>query len=234
MHRWTIALILATSAVTFTACGSTDSPDESLASGLGTSGASVSCDYVQGGQASKPVRLPARKPDDAAPARMLISTSAGDISLAFDIDAAPCTVSSFVSLAKQGYFNNTSCHRLTTEGIYVLQCGDPTGTGTGGPGYTIPDELISADSRLEPCQPSTGACTYSPGYVAMANTGTGHSGGSQFFLVYREFQLEPRFTVFAHTNAGGLKVLQHIATAGTADGTTDGSPKEVVKILSVR
>ncbi len=105
-----------------------------------------------------------------------IATSVGTLEATLDADKAPCTVNSFVSLAKQGFFDNTPCHRLTTAGIYVLQCGDPTGTGTGGPGYTIPDEFSTTD-------------TYGPGTLAMANTGQPNSGGSQFFIVYKNTPL---------------------------------------------
>ena len=88
-----------------------------------------------------------------------------------DRSATPCTINSFMSLAQQGWFNETRCHRLTDYGIFVLQCGDPTGTGTGGPGYTIPDELSPRTTGLE--KEGTVA-TYPKGIVAMANTGKPH------------------------------------------------------------
>ena len=113
-------------------------------------------------------------------------------------------MNSFVSLAEQGYFDNTPCHRLTTAQtqIYVLQCGDPTGTGTGGPGYTIPDEL-------------TGTETYPPGTLAMANTGQPDSGGSQFFIVYQATTHPPNYTVFGHISPAGVKAVQKLAAKGT-------------------
>jgi peptidyl-prolyl cis-trans isomerase B (cyclophilin B) len=131
-------------------------------------------------------------------------------------------VSSFVSLAQQHFFDNTPCHRLTTSGIYVLQCGDPTGTGTGGPGYTIPDEL-------------TGRESYPAGTIAMANTGHPNTGGSQFFLVYRNTPLPPQYTVFGHLSPAGLGVVQKVAARGTdnAFGAGDGHPKEKVTITRV-
>jgi peptidyl-prolyl cis-trans isomerase B (cyclophilin B) len=129
---------------------------------------------------------------------------------------APCTVNSFQWLASQHFFTGTHCHRLTTSGIYVLQCGDPTGTGEGGPGYTIPDENL------------TGA-TYPAGTIAMANTSAVHTGGSQFFLVYKDTTLPPTYTPFG-TITSGLDVIQKIAAAGTANGSTDGAPKETVTI----
>jgi peptidyl-prolyl cis-trans isomerase B (cyclophilin B) len=153
-----------------------------------------------------------------------IATSAGTLHAALDADKAPCTVNSFVSLAKQGYFDDTPCHRLTTEstGIYVLQCGDPTGTGTGGPGYTIPDEFSPQD-------------TYGPGTLAMANTGQPNSGGSQFFVVYRQTPLPPKYTVFGHISPAGVKAVQRVAAKGTdnAFGQGDGHPTEKVTISRV-
>ncbi len=133
---------------------------------------------------------------------------------------APCTINSFQWLASQGFFTNTSCHRLVTTGIYVLQCGDPTGTGEGGPGYTIPDENL------------TGA-TYPAGTVAMANTGQTHTGGSQFFLVYKDStgSLGPTYTPFG-TITSGLAVIQKVAAAGVAGGGTDGKPADAVTIKS--
>jgi peptidyl-prolyl cis-trans isomerase B (cyclophilin B) len=135
--------------------------------------------------------------------------------------AAPCTVGSFVSLASQQYFNNTICHRLTTTGIFVLQCGDPTGTGSGGPGYKFDDENL------------TGA-KYSAGTVAMANSGA-NTNGSQFFLVYQNsLSLPASYTPFG-TIVSGLNIIQNVAKAGSdnSNGSGDGHPKEKVEIESV-
>ena len=201
---------------------------------VGNAGKSgVSCSYTAGGTASKDVNLPPENTDPKAATSMVIGTDAGDIPITFDTREAPCTVNSFESLASQGYFDNTTCHRLTTSGIFVLQCGDPDGTGTGGPGYTIPDELIPNDPRLKPCDAATGACTYSNGLIAMAKTSAPNSGGSQFFLIYADSPLPPDYTVFGRTDAGGLKVLKAIAAKGTADGGPDGAPKDKVEITSV-
>jgi peptidyl-prolyl cis-trans isomerase B (cyclophilin B) len=153
-----------------------------------------------------------------------IDTSVGTLKATLDATAAPCTVSSFESLAGQGFFDNTPCHRLTTQGIYVLQCGDPTGTGTGGPGYTIPDELHGAED-------------YSPGTLAMANTGQPNSGGSQFFIVYRDStaRLQKLYTVFGQLDKKSLAIVQQVAKKGTdnANGPGDGHPKEKVTITKV-
>ncbi len=110
-------------------------------------------------------------------------------------------MNSFVYLAAKNYFSNTTCHRLTTSGIYVLQCGDPTGTGEGGPGYKFGDENL------------TGA-KYTAGTVAMANSGA-DTNGSQFFLVYRNsLSLPASYTPFG-TIVSGLNIIQNVAKAGS-------------------
>jgi peptidyl-prolyl cis-trans isomerase B (cyclophilin B) len=149
-----------------------------------------------------------------------ITTNCGVITVALDGKHAPHTVNSFAFLAAHHYFDNTKCHRLTTSGIYVLQCGDPTGTGTGGPGYTIPDENLKG-------------ATYPAGTVAMANTGAPHTGGSQFFFVYADTSLPPQYTPFGHITAG-LDVLKAIAARGSdnANGPGDGAPVQPVFIES--
>lgn len=129
---------------------------------------------------------------------------------------APCTVNSFRFLAGKHFFDNTPCHRLTSGGLSVLQCGDPTGTGTGGPGYAFPDENL------------TGA-TYTAGTVAMANSGP-NTNGSQFFLVYKDSELGPQYTPFGKVTSG-LNVLTAIAAAGS-NPAGDGKPKESVTIES--
>jgi peptidyl-prolyl cis-trans isomerase B (cyclophilin B) len=145
--------------------------------------------------------------------------------LALDLDAdhAPCAVNSFVSLANAGYFTETPCHRLTTEGIFLLQCGDPTGTGSGGPGYRFRDENLPVGH-----QP-----TYPRGTLAMANSGP-DSNGSQFFLVYRDTPLDPTYTVFGKVTQG-LEVLDGIAAAGadSTNGAGDGPPNVEVTVQSV-
>lgn len=202
----------------------------------GDSSTAAACSYPSDGTTpAKPVKAPPGTPDPKNPSSMVISTSAGDIPVTLEADKAPCTVNSFVSLADQGYFDNTTCHRLTSGGYFVLQCGDPTGTGSGGPGYTFPDELIAGDPRLEPCDDSQGQqiCTYNTGTIAMANRGP-DTNGSQFFLVYGNSPFPPAYTVFGHLDAAGLKVVKAIAAKGTADGSGDGAPKQPVTITSVK
>ncbi|WP_407840026.1 peptidylprolyl isomerase [Streptomyces sp. DSM 116496] len=155
-----------------------------------------------------------------------LKTSAGDVKFEMDAAKTPQTVNSFKSLADKNFFDNTKCHRLTTSGIFVLQCGDPQGTGMGGPGYTIADENLDALGKPN----ETGQVIYPAGTVAMANTGKPGSGGSQFFLVYKDSPLTPTYTPFGKIDAAGLKVLEEVAKAGTADGQQDGAPKTPVTI----
>lgn len=158
------------------------------------------------------------EPGDTEPATSLtLTTTCGDIVIALD-PAAPETVRSTTFLAEQGFYDATACHRLTTAGIYVLQCGDPAGNGTGGPGYTVPDENL----------PPEGEANYPAGTVAMANAGPGTSG-SQFFLVYEDTTLPSAYTVFG-TVTQGLDIIQEIASVGTEDGGQDGRPRQPVVI----
>ncbi|MEV7688098.1 peptidylprolyl isomerase [Streptomyces bungoensis] len=165
---------------------------------------------------------PAMSIDTSAKYTMKLATTCGDIGVALKTSAAPHTVNSFNFLAGKGYFDHTKCHRLTTNGIYVLQCGDPTGLGSGGPGYTIPDENLK-DKSLK-------GNKYPAGTVAMANTGQKHTGGSQFFLVYKDSPLPPSYTPFGTIDAAGLKVLDKIAAAGESTGAGDGAPNATVVI----
>ena len=141
---------------------------------------------------------------------------------------------SFLSLDKAGYYDNTPCHRLTTgEGLKVLQCGDPTGTGSGGPGYTINDE---PPTGLAPAPSGGGTVIYPRGTVAMAKTYAPNSGGSQFFLVYADSTLPPDYTVFGTMGKDGLTVVDKIAQGGSDDsmGPGDGKPKTPVTITSAK
>lgn len=231
-RRSLLALVCAAgvlAAAVLTGCG--DSGDKTDATGD-----SSACSYPDDGRTpAKEVSAPPDTPAEDMPTSLTLTTSAGDIPITFDTAQAPCTVNSFTWLASKGWFDGSSCHRLTTAGIYVLQCGDPTGTGTGGPGYSFADELIPDDSRLAPCQSTSGqqVCTYGPGTVAMANAGPA-TNGSQFFLVYAESQLPPNYTVFGHLGAAGLKTVKAVAEAGTADGAGDGTPKTPVEITKVQ
>lgn len=184
----------------------------------------VSCDYPTGSEtAAKPVQPPAGADISAeGTVPVTLQTSAGAIPLTLDRALAPCTVNSFERLARQAYYDGTTCHRLTTgASLQVLQCGDPSGTGSGGPGYTIPDEVFPQ-------------LTYGRGTLAMAKTAAPNSGGSQFFLVYGQAQLPPEYTVFGSISAEGLQVVDGIARAGQdeSNGPGDGAPVQRVTIES--
>lgn len=141
-------------------------------------------------------------------------------------DKAPQAVANFVSLAQAGFFDTTSCHRLTTEGIYVLQCGDPAGTGAGGPGYNFgPIENAPADDL------------YTEGVIAMARQGgNGSSMGSQFFIVYQDSTIGSDaaggYTVFGKVTKN-LDAVTKLAAIGTQDGSSDGYPKNPIPLTAV-
>lgn len=146
-----------------------------------------------------------------------LTLSTGAVGIELDGAAAPQAVANFVTLAREGYFDATRCHRLVTEGIHVLQCGDPTATGTGGPGYTWgPIENAPEDD------------VYPAGTIAMARVGgSGESMGSQFFLVYEDSTIPSDaaggYTVFGRITSG-LDVVQAIADGGNgADGVAPAS-----------
>jgi peptidyl-prolyl cis-trans isomerase B (cyclophilin B) len=193
------------------------------------------CVYTASGTASRKVSLPPATPDLTAKYTATMKTNRGNIVINLLGSQAPCTVGSFVSLASQKYFDNTPCHRLTTQGIFVLQCGDPTGTGSGGPGYGFNSEnLTSLKPVPAASSSSSNLAIYPAGIVAMANTGQPGSNGSQFFLVYDKTELGPNYTPFGQV-VSGLNIVQAVAKAGSdnSNGTGDGHPKEKVQIESV-
>ena len=192
------------------------------------------CVYTASGTASRKVSLPPAKPDTSATYTATVTTNRGTIVIDLKGSQAPCTVGSFVSLASQKYFNNIPCHRLTTSGIFVLQCGDPTGSGTGGPGYVFNSENLTSLKQVTVAATGGKAAIYPAGIVAMANTGQPDSNGSQFFLVYKTTDLPASYTPFG-TIVSGLNVVQAVAKAGSdnSNGAGDGHPKEKVQIESV-
>lgn len=150
---------------------------------------------------------------------LTLQTNCGDIVIAADAVKAPITVSTLAFLAKGGYYDGTICHRLTTQGLFVLQCGDPTATGGGGPSFTFKDENLPPQSDLN----------YPSGSVAMANSGP-NTNGSQFFLVYADTTLGSNYTLWGKI-ISGLDIVQAIAAYGTVDGGGDGAPKATVEII---
>lgn len=219
--RRSLLALAAAAAFALTGCASSPGSPESLSPSSGDVAAAGACSYPEttGRPAAKPVDAPNADPTHSGAVAATISTSVGDLAVTLDADAAPCTVNSFLSLAEQGYFDDTSCHRLTVRGIYVLQCGDPTASGTGGPGYSFPDEL-------------TGSETYGAGTLAMANSGP-DTNGSQFFVVYAPTDLPPNYTVFGQLDEASTNTVAEIAKAGTESGGPDGAPKTPVNITGI-
>ncbi len=141
-------------------------------------------------------------------------------------DVAPQAVANFVSLTNDGYFEGLNCHRLVTEGIYVLQCGDPDGNGTGGPGY-----------NWGPIENAPEADLYEEGVIAMARVGgDDYSMGSQFFIVYQDSTIPSDsvggYTVFGKVTSG-LDAVKAIAEIGTETGGSDGPPAEAVVMSAI-
>jgi len=175
---------------------------------------------------------PAKVKQPTTPAKQLaktltFTTNCGDIVITLN-PKAPQTLTNMSALANAGYFNKSVCHRLTTQGLFVLQCGDPTATGSGSPtgwkGY--------ADENL----PKDGPKNYPAGTVAMANSGPS-TNGSQFFLVYADTQLGPNYTIWG-TITKGLDLVKKIGDVGAysmngnqAVYAPDGYPIQFVEIV---
>jgi len=175
--------------------------------------------------AARPVRLP-RDPDptpDRGTVRVVLWTNQGLIPLVLDRAAAPCTVQSFLHLTRSRFYDHTTCHRLTAyPTLSVLQCGDPSGTGEGGPGYRYRDELPT-DLPPAPTDPTGVRRLYARGVLAMANAGP-DTNGSQFFLVYKDSALRPNYTIFGHVDPLGLRTLDRIAAGGITPTPEDPAP----------
>ncbi|WP_033291913.1 peptidylprolyl isomerase [Amycolatopsis jejuensis] len=177
--------------------------------------------------AARPVSLPPdpRHTPDHGRVDVAVFTNQGPLPLRLDRGRAPCTVQSLLHLARHGFFDRTTCHRLTAyPTLKVLQCGDPSGTGEGGPGYRFRDELPTTLPPA-PSDPTGQRRTYGRGLLAMANAGP-DTNGSQFFVVYGDSSLRPNYTVFGTVGEAGLRTLDHVAAGGVepGPGSTDGTP----------
>jgi peptidyl-prolyl cis-trans isomerase B (cyclophilin B) len=177
-----------------------------------------------------PTKAVGHTPKEVAPAQKLpkklartftFETNCGNIVVTTVGAKAPITITQLSTLAKRGYFDDSLCHRLTTQGLYVLQCGDPTATGSGGPNFTFPDENL----------PTATVNNYPAGTVAMANSGPG-TNGSQFFLVFADTTLGANYTIWG-TITQGLDIVKAIAKAGVKGGAADGPPKQPIAINRV-
>ncbi|ATL68581.1 peptidylprolyl isomerase [Nocardia terpenica] len=199
--------------------------------------ATVNCTYKPGGKAAKEVNPPANGEVSTKDSKTVqIQTSQGPIGITLNAGESPCTVNSFVNLVQQGFYDKAPCHRLSTKGLKMLQCGDPTGTGTGGPGYAFDNEYPT-DQYAQGDPNAQLPVLYKRGVVAMANSGP-NTNGSQFFLMYGDSQLPPQYTIFGTVDDAGLQTLDKIAAAGD-DGSMDqgpggGKPKLPVTFDSVK
>ncbi|MEV0458683.1 peptidylprolyl isomerase [Catellatospora methionotrophica] len=187
------------------------------------------CQWLPTDEASNPniknVGTPPRTVPTTGVQQLTMTTAQGVITVQVDTAKAPCAAASITYLASRKFFDNTRCHRLTTEGISVLQCGDPSSTGTGGPAYRFAEENLP-----------TGATPYPVGTLAMAKTQEPASTGSQFFIVYGPTPIDPLYTVLGKVTAG-MDVVQAIGKAGAVDEAgkpaTDGAPKSPVTITTL-
>ena len=216
----TVAVLAVVGAVAFVATrGGDDATDPTIAAGATPAPAATGpCTYTPGEAASRPVTPPPGTPEVSGELTATMKTNRGAVVFTLDAEAAPCASQSFVTLAAQDFFDDTPCHRLTEGGLAVLQCGDPTGTGTGGPGYSFGEENLEG-------------ATYPRGTVAMAKGATPASTGSQFFLVYGDSSLPPEYTVVGRITKG-LDVLDKVAEGGVAEADESGNtaPKTTVQI----
>ena len=185
------------------------------------------CSYPASGTAAKEVSAPTNlTPQNSGTVESTIVLNGQDVPVSLDRTIAPCGVNSFLSLASQGFYDDTSCFRLTvSEGLNVLQCGDPSGKGNGGPGYTFATE-VATDA------------TYPIGTVALANAGgaetTGtDSNGSQFFIVYGASTLPASYTIIGTVTGEGMSVVNDIAAQGVQKGAQDGPPNGEATIAKV-
>ncbi|MEU5840555.1 peptidylprolyl isomerase [Rhodococcus sp. NPDC047139] len=199
----------------------------------------VNCAYpADGREPSKPAQPPRTEGilttgEGNTDISVSMETNQGNIGLILHNDDSPCTVNSFLSLASQNFYDGTTCHRLTTSpSLQVLQCGDPSGSGSGGPGYQFANEFPT-DQFPTDDPAAQEPVVYPRGTLAMANAGP-DTNGSQFFLVYGDSVLPPQYTVFGTIDETGLATLDKIAAAGVEGGAADGAPALETTITSVR
>lgn len=232
-HRWQALGSLVASVVLLTACGSpdtTDSADQGQddmsapSATLSPAGASAGC--------TEPPVVPSARTMESLEAPEgevtgtwtgTIDTNCGPLEVELFGDKAPTTVASFKHLAEAGYWVDSPCHRLTTQGIFVLQCGDPSGTGRGAPGYTFGIENAPEDGH------------YPPGTLAMARSQDPNSNGGQFFIVYEDTELPVEgggYSIFGKVTSG-MDIVDRVAQQGVDGGGADGTPAAPISILSV-
>ena len=234
-HRWpTLGLLLAGTTLVLASCGSPevnnsanpgDQTPASAAQSLSPAGAEAGCGQApavpSAGATIEPLEAPAGQVSGIWTAELV--TNCGILQVELFGDLAPDTVSSFVHLAEQGYWADSPCHRVTTQGIFVLQCGDPTGSGRGTPGYTFGIENAPEDGQ------------YPVGTLAMARSADPNSNGGQFFIVYQDTELPVRgggYSIFGKVTSG-MDIVDRVAEQGVDGGGADGTPAAPISILSV-
>ncbi|MEE6261928.1 peptidylprolyl isomerase [Plantactinospora sonchi] len=206
----------------------------------GSQAAGATCDWTeipaeQRSPTTKDVGLPPTTAKNTGSQIMTIDTSLGPITAKLNLHEVPCTAASFSHLAEKKFFDNTKCHRLVTQGLQVLQCGDPSVAagsawketdGTGGPSYRFAEENLPTDKRPP----------YPAGVIAMANSGQPGTSGSQFFIVYGDSELPAQYTVLG-TVTQGLDLVSQVGAAGDdgafAQQAGGGHPKKEVVIKSL-
>ena len=209
-------LVVLGAVLLLTGAFSGDEPDDTAAAETPQADGTVSCTYTPDESGNPNLTDVGTPPDpESTPTEgtttLLMRTGQGDIPLTLDRAKAPCAAASFTYLAQESFFDGSPCHRMVNgESFGVLQCGDPSGTGQGGPTYKFAEEV-------------TAETTYPRGTIAMAKSGAPNSTGSQFFLVFADAQLPPDYTVVGTVDEAGLAVLDQIATAGN-DGSMEPSP----------
>ena len=179
----------------------------------------------------KPTKAKAHSPIEVEPAEVnskrlpktiTLETNCGDIQITTLASKAPVTVAHMAKLARNGFFDESICHRLINRGAYVLQCGDPTATGKGGPKFVFQDENLPIGAKGN----------YPEGTVAMWNKGPG-TNGSQFFLVYSDTTLiKANYTIWG-TITEGLEIVKAIAKMGVQGGGLEGAPSQMISIEKV-
>lgn len=228
INKVSLSLIVI-AALTLTACGntttetssSTPSPSEEVTQPATANEDGITCTETKATPHDPKVIPTPTTVLTKFPKTFTLVTNCGDIVISAVGSKAPFTMTSIAALAKGGFYDNSLCHRLTTQGLFVLQCGDPTATGSGGPQFTYPDENL----------PQNVENNYPEGTVAMANSGP-NTNGSQFFLVYANTTLAPSYTIWG-TITSGLDIVKAIAKAGAVGGAPDGKPAKTIAISKV-
>ncbi len=244
------AVVLVIWAVMATTAGKKSTPSANASASASTSAAPTGCSWKPNPNPSaspapapnaniKNVGTPAASGEPRSGTRdMTIDSSLGKIVIQLDLTHAPCTSASYTYLAEKHFLDNTSCHRLVNSAgtnpqdgsatdFHVLQCGDPSGTGQGGPAYQFDDENLPTDQRP----------AYPAGSVAMANSGP-NTNGSQFFIVFGDTLLPASYTIFGHVTEG-LDIAKQVGAAGDdgafaqSGGPGGGHPKKAITFKSV-